>query len=149
MAHFSSGLTAFPAPFPMPEPAHDALEALRARLEETRAYAERLADGAAAARAGAESAADAGEESGPAGDGRPTPAGDLEALVALLEALRELVPPELQQQLADVTRQVLLLIRALIDWWVQRLDPAPGAPAGGGPPATGSSARRPHDIPVS
>ena len=47
---------------------------------------------------------------------------ELDALVALLRALRELVPAELQQQVSDVIRQVLLLLRAVIDYWVDRLD---------------------------
>jgi len=130
----------------MPEPAHDALEALRARLEETRLHAERLADEAAQARRAAEardraaagpspSGADPGEaEAGEAPGGStgsgPAAAIDLQAIAALLETLRELVPPELQQQLADVTRQVLLLLRALIDWWVDRLEEPAAGPTG-------------------
>jgi hypothetical protein len=47
---------------------------------------------------------------------------DLQALAALLETLRGVVPPELQAQLSDLIRQVLLLVRALIDWWVDRID---------------------------
>jgi signal transduction histidine kinase len=47
---------------------------------------------------------------------------ELDALVGLLRALRELVPPELQQQVSEVIRHVLLLLRALIDYWVDRLD---------------------------
>ena len=42
--------------------------------------------------------------------------------MALLRALRELVPPELQQQVSEVIRHVLLLLRAVIDYWVDRLD---------------------------
>jgi len=139
----------------MPEPAHDALEALRARLEETRLHAERLADEAAQARRAAEArdraaAGDDGPRSDEAPDGGPTgsasgPAAaiDLQSIAALLETLRELVPPELQQQLADVTRQVLLLLRALIDWWVDRLEePAAGT---AGPDHSGPAVR---DIPV-
>ena len=53
---------------------------------------------------------------------------ELDALVGLLRALRELVPPELQQQLSEVIRQVLLLLRAVIDFWVERLE----SPRGGG-----------------
>ena len=34
----------------------------------------------------------------------------------------ELVPPELQQQVSEVIRNVLLLLRAVIDYWVDRLD---------------------------
>ena len=63
---------------------------------------------------------------------------ELDALVGLLRTLRELVPPELQQQLSEVIRQVLLLLRALIDFWVDRLD----SPRGG---ARGVEVR---DIPI-
>jgi hypothetical protein len=55
---------------------------------------------------------------------------ELDALVGLLRALRELVPPELQEQLSEVIRQVLLLLRAVIDFWVERLEAPRGA--GGG-----------------
>jgi hypothetical protein len=51
---------------------------------------------------------------------------EVEAVVELLTRLRELVPPELQAQLAEVVRQVLLLVRAVLDWWVARLEPARG-----------------------
>jgi uncharacterized protein with von Willebrand factor type A (vWA) domain len=50
---------------------------------------------------------------------------ELEALVGLLRALRELVPPERQQQVSDLLRHVLLLLRAIIDFWVERLEPPP------------------------
>ena len=53
---------------------------------------------------------------------------ELDALVGLLRALRELVPPELQEQLSEVIRHVLLLLRAVIDFWVERLEaPRSGA----------------------
>jgi signal transduction histidine kinase len=55
---------------------------------------------------------------------------ELDALVGLLRTLRELVPPELQQQLSEVIRQVLLLLRAVIDFWVERLE-APRGRGGG------------------
>lgn len=47
---------------------------------------------------------------------------DLQDLAALLETLRSLVPAELQAQITDLIRQVLLLVRALIDRWVDRID---------------------------
>lgn len=47
---------------------------------------------------------------------------ELEALVALLRTLRDLVPAELQEQVTEIIRQVLLLLRAVIDYWVARLD---------------------------
>ena len=52
---------------------------------------------------------------------------ELDALVGLLRALRELVPPELQHQVTEVIRQILLLLRAVIDFWVERLEAVPRA----------------------
>jgi hypothetical protein len=51
---------------------------------------------------------------------------DLAQLVALLGSLRELVPPELQQQVTDLIRQVLLLVRAILDHVIDRLEPGRG-----------------------
>jgi hypothetical protein len=97
---------------PPPEPA-DPLADLRARVRATQEAAERLAAGrvppqgwATAPRAERHDARD-----------------EVAALAALLQALRDLVPPELQQQVTDLLRQVLLLLRAIIDWWVDRLEP--------------------------
>jgi hypothetical protein len=47
---------------------------------------------------------------------------DLAALARLLELLREALPPELHQQVTDLIRQVLLVLGALIDWAVVRLE---------------------------
>ena len=41
--------------------------------------------------------------------------------------LRDLVPADVQQQVADLLRQVLLLVRALIDRWLERLQDERGA----------------------
>ena len=63
-----------------------------------------------------------------AGEARHETRDELEALVGLLRTLRELVPAELQQQLTETIRQVLLLVRALVDFWVERLEaPRPEA----------------------
>jgi signal transduction histidine kinase len=63
-----------------------------------------------------------------AGEARHETRDELEALIGLLRTLRELVPAELQQQLTETIRQVLLLVRALIDFWVERLEaPRPEA----------------------
>jgi hypothetical protein len=85
----------------------DPLSELRERVHAAQAAAERLTG-------------EAREQAGqlPHHDTRD----ELDALVALLRALRELVPPELQQQVSEVIRQVLLLLRAVIDYWVDRLD---------------------------
>src|SRR3954447_2951239 len=47
---------------------------------------------------------------------------DVSPLLALLDAVRRMVPPELQEQFAVLQREVLLTIRALIDWYLERLD---------------------------
>ena len=85
----------------------DPLSELRERVHAAQAAAERLA-GEAREHAAELPRPDAGDE--------------LDALVALLRALRELVPPELQAHVTEVIRQVLLLLRAVIDYWVDRLD---------------------------
>jgi hypothetical protein len=85
----------------------DPLSELRERVHAAQAAAERIAGEAR------EHAAEL-----PHRDARD----ELDALVALLRALRELVPPELQQQVSEVIRQVLLLLRAVIDYWVDRID---------------------------
>ncbi len=47
---------------------------------------------------------------------------DLSPLIALVEALRRVVPVELQEQMTALQRELLLTIRALIDWYLERLD---------------------------
>lgn len=48
--------------------------------------------------------------------------GDAEQVLELLRAFRELIPAELQQRLAEALRQLLLAVRALIDWYLERLE---------------------------
>jgi hypothetical protein len=90
----------------------DPLTELRDRVHAAQAAAERLA----------------GEARSQVGDLPRETRDELDALVGLLRALRELVPPELEAQVTEVIRQVLLLLRAIIDFWVERLE----APRGGG-----------------
>ena len=47
---------------------------------------------------------------------------------ALAEALRRGLPRELQDQFNSLLREVLLTIRALIDWYLERLDGNERAP---------------------
>jgi hypothetical protein len=121
-------------------PGDDPLDTLRHRIRSTQDAVERLAD--EAAHAAREAAAAGGEhpagESGPreAGGGRPprngyaVPGGaaadrstrELQALVALLEVVRGLIPRELADQLTELVRELLLLARALIDWYLDRLE---------------------------
>jgi hypothetical protein len=72
--------------------------------------------------------------SGPSG--RPPPRGyatqgsgearvqsaEAQALAALIDLGRTVVPPELRRQLADLIRELLLLVRAVIDWYLERLE---------------------------
>lgn len=108
----------------------DPLAELREQIRATTAAAERLAAETAQARADADADAKPANGTGT----RTPPAGwatteeqharqhELQSLIALVEALRDLVPPELKEQVRDVVRQVLLLLRALVDWWVERIE---------------------------
>ena len=58
----------------------------------------------------------------PGRDAAP-PAFDLAQLTALVESLRGVVPPDLARQLADALRELLLAIRAVLDWYIARLEP--------------------------
>ena len=107
-------------------PLRDPLADLRERLEATRDAAEQLAgEAAGAARAERE-----GEDPGPGwrtAEEREALRDDAASLASTLATLSELIPPELRAQLGEVLRQVLLLVRALIDWIVERLPQARGA----------------------
>ena len=47
---------------------------------------------------------------------------DFSPVFVLLDSLRRMVPPELQEQFLALQREVLLTLRALIDWYLERLD---------------------------
>ncbi len=74
---------------------------------------------------------------------RPKPAGpsELQVVVGLLEALRGAIPSELTQPLAEAVRELLLAVRALIDWYLEHLER--GSRAGG------EADERVEDIPIS
>jgi hypothetical protein len=131
---------------PPREPVEDALGRLEERLDRASRAAERLlADAAERMTAGREPV-----EAGTAGEGEPTttpPAGwqqrqsgherdapppllaDADLLLGLFAAVRDRIPPDLQQRLAEAVREVLLALRALIDWYLERTDRArSGAP---------------------
>ena len=61
----------------------------------------------------------------PSSNGAPP---DLSALLAVLEALRRAIPAELQDQFNTLQRELLLTLRALIDWYLERLDKPELAP---------------------
>jgi hypothetical protein len=95
------------------------LRRLEERLDRASDAAERLiAEAAAQATGGATR--------------RPPPAGwqapeseadgrsDGELLAHVVQSLRELIPPDLQRRLAEALRELLLALRALIDWYIER-----------------------------
>ena len=57
------------------------------------------------------------------GEERSGPFPDLGQLAALIESLRGIVPPELARQLADALRELLIALRAVLDWYIARLEP--------------------------
>ena len=111
--------------------AQEGLAELRERLRATAAAAERLVDEVAAQPTGSTDVPRAADETNH----------ELRALVSLVELLRDLLPAELREELAQVVRQILLLVRAVIDWWVARLERADDEPQPG--------AVRVEDIPLS
>jgi hypothetical protein len=86
----------------------DPLEELRARIEAAQEATEQLARETAAARE--EAAAAAGTE--------------IHALAAAAQAVRALLPRELWDQLCDLVRGLLMLVRAILDRWIDGLQGA-------------------------
>lgn len=111
--------------------AQDGLAELRERLRATAAAAERLVDEASTQRTESADVPRAADETNH----------ELRALVSLVELLRDLLPAELREELAQVVRQILLLVRAVIDWWVARLEGGDDEPPPGPVPV--------EDIPLS
>jgi hypothetical protein len=122
-----------------PDSPEDPLDALRDRIRSTQDAVERLADEAAhaareASAAGPEPRAGepgrGGRRSGrPPRNGYAVPGGggdettrELQAVVAVLDVVRGLIPRELAEQLTELVRELLLLVRALIDWYLDRLE---------------------------
>ncbi len=98
----------------------DPLHELRSRLRDTQEAAEALAGDAASARA---------RKTPPAGWATPEDhaqrTSEVQAIVALLESLGALIPDDLREQFRDLVRQILLLVRAIVDWWMERLGVLP------------------------
>jgi hypothetical protein len=58
----------------------------------------------------------------PGGGDGPPPFPDLSALLGLVELARGAVPPELQRQLAQALRELLIALRAVLDYSIERLE---------------------------
>ena len=113
----------------MPEPDLAAYEAAERLVREAHAKAEEAVR-AAAASAPPNGWATPGEQPSSA-------APDLSALLAFVEAAKGTLPPELLRQLSDALRELLIALRAVIDYSIQRLE------------RTSAPARDVEDIPIS
>ena len=54
-----------------------------------------------------------------------SPFPDLSALLGLVETARGALPPELARQLADALRELLIALRAVLDYSIDRLERTP------------------------
>ena|SRR6478609_6912656 len=112
----------------MAEPDREAYEAAERLVREAHARAEEAARAAEA-------------NTPPHGWAGPRPSApavpDFAALFALVDAAKDTLPPELLRQVADALRELLIALRAVLDYSIDRLDrPTP-------------EARDVEDIPIS
>lgn len=99
---------------------HEAYQRMRASLDDAHAEAERLVQ---EAEARARDVPPRGWASAEEGEPRRAPGlSELQALAGLLELARQSLPPELTRQFLDALRQLLLAVRTLVDFWLERLD---------------------------
>jgi sugar-specific transcriptional regulator TrmB len=102
----------------MADEPRDALRRLEQRLTSASDAAERLiAEAARTAERG--KPPPAGWQTRPEDERR---GGELEALIQAVQSIRELLPPDVLERLATALKELLLAIRALIDWYLERID---------------------------
>lgn len=123
-------------------PGGDPLEGLADQLRRAAEGVQRTAaEAARAARGGPADDADPAARDTPAAgwqlprdeaesEGARRARSDLDALALLISGARDLVPEDLRRRLAEALRELLLALRALIDWYLERVerrraDPAP------------------------
>src|SRR5262245_52118099 len=100
----------------MGEPGPSDYEAAERLVREAHARAEE------AARAAGGNVPPNGWASAGSGSSSESPFGDLAVLLRLLDSARGAIPPELARQLADALRELLIALRAIIDWSIVRLE---------------------------
>lgn len=106
-------------PRPGAERVEDALGRLEERLDRASQAAERLLTDAAEHVTGRPPPA-GWQQPGAGEDPGASLGPDADLLLGLLAALRDRIPPDLQRRLAEAIREVLLALRALIDWYLER-----------------------------
>jgi hypothetical protein len=104
----------------------EAYEAAERLVREAHAKAEEAARAAAA---------DAPPNGWASAAGQAAP--DFSALLALVDAAKGTLPPELLRQLADALRELLIALRAVLDYGIDKLEASPAQP------------RDVEDIPIS
>ena len=101
----------------------DPLRQLGERLDRASLEARRLAMEASEAALGGAPIPPLSGWAAPECDGDPqSEPRQLDGVVAALASLRDRVPPELERRLAEALRELLIAIRALLDWYIERLD---------------------------
>jgi hypothetical protein len=101
----------------------DPLRGLEKRIEQASEAAERLI--AEAAGAALRRPPPAGWQTPPAEGADSETAGGATEVDLLLQAIRSLrgrIPPDLQHRLGEALRELLLALRALIDWYLERTE---------------------------
>jgi hypothetical protein len=114
---------------PEPDASREALRRLEERLDRASEAAERLLEEATAAatRAREPKVPPAGwQASEPEREDRPPR--DLELWLQIARSVRDLIPAELQERLAQALHELLLSLRALVDWYIERLERRRGEP---------------------
>lgn len=111
----------------MPESgAREALETIRGQVDAAHAAAERLVrEAEATAREQLREVPPQGWAAADAPAAAEAPGSTVEALKAiagLLEVVRDAVPPELAHQFTGALRELLVAVRSLIDFYLDRLD---------------------------
>lgn len=109
----------------------DTLSEMREQVDAAYASAERLVrEAESAAREHARDVPPRGfaePATGPGGNAS-TALEALQAILGLLEVVRRQVPPELAHQFAGALRELLVAVRALIDWYLERIERPPPRP---------------------
>jgi hypothetical protein len=103
----------------------DALSRLEERLDRASEAAERLIADAAARALGKPPPAgwqQAAPEPPPSERAGARGASELELVLQVIGSMRDRIPPDLQRRLGEALREVLLALRALIDWYLERTE---------------------------